>query len=156
MPVSMYRSIAWISLAGILLLAGCGSGEEARREAPPPEVAPAPPPDTLLHFETRTDTLSAALPRVAAETPPDTGSPALRFMVQVGAFRNPANADRLRHLTRSRCDMTVMNNYDAGLGLYQIRIGFFETYEAAAVFRTRLRADHPGEYRDAWIVGLPR
>ena len=50
--------------------------------------------------------------------------------------------------------MPVLNDYHTTLGLYQIRIGFFESREAAQVFLEKMQHDFPNEYKDSWIVQL--
>jgi len=50
--------------------------------------------------------------------------------------------------------MPVLNDYLAGAGLYQIRIGFFESRENARTFQQQMKREYPSEYGDSWIVQL--
>jgi rare lipoprotein A len=60
-----------------------------------------------------------------------TSEPAV-FAVQVGAFRDPANAERLKALIERSFGPVVILNFDRGDGLfYRVRVGH-ETSEAAA------------------------
>lgn len=147
-------------LAGILVLllgAGCGSTEEAEEAAdplpPPPVWQPADPP---VSFQTQTDTVVSATPLNQPKPVVASRNTELRFTVQVGAFKDAHNASRVQALTRQRCAVPVLNDFNTEIGLYQIRVGFFETREAAQAFRQQLVADYPEDYRDAWIVQLTR
>ena len=77
-------------------------------------------------------------------------------MVQIGAFKDPQKASRVQTVARERLHMPVLNDYHTALDLYQIRIGFFETYEAAQNFRIRMQKEFPTDYEDSWIVQLKR
>lgn len=77
-------------------------------------------------------------------------------MVQIGAFKDPYNASRIQTLARARYRIPVLNDFHPVYGLYQIRIGFFETVEAARGFRDRLRQEFPNDYADSWVVQLKR
>lgn len=135
-----------------LVVASCATTVEVREEPPPPPPVeePAPEPTT---FRTQTDTLHSAAV-VDAAHPVDRRNPEIRFMVQVGAFRDAANASRVQEATRERFRMPVVNDYNLLKGVYQIRIGFFETREAAAAFRDRIVREYPREYGDSWVVPL--
>ncbi len=145
-------------LAPVLVLVGCGSTEEAAQTpAPPPPPVPAaqevrPKPD----FETRTDTVAAVRRTSGARANPSHHTPQIRFMVQIGAFKDPENASRVQTLARERYHLPVVNDYHTKLALYQIRIGFFETRSEADVFRARMKQEHPTEYSDSWVVQLKR
>ena len=80
----------------------------------------------------------------------------IKFMVQIGAFKDPQYASAVQTAARERYHMPVLNDYNTSYALYQIRIGFFETKEAAYAFRLRMRREYPADYRDAWVVQLKR
>jgi len=84
------------------------------------------------------------------------GERSIRFMVQIGAFQDPANASAVQLLARERYRIPVLNDYHVGLKLYQVRIGFFENYQSAGKFRAQMIQEHPGDYSDSWIVQLKR
>ncbi len=77
-------------------------------------------------------------------------------MVQVGAYKDPQNANTVQVAARERYHLPVLNDYHTVLGLYQIRIGFFETREAAQDFLGKMQHDYPSDYKDSWIVQLKR
>lgn len=145
----------------LLLLAGCGSVEETTEEQVPPPAIPPPyivrdsirsePP---LSFRIQSDTVAAAGVPGTEAAPRSTDAPDIRFMVQIGSYRNAANAAAIQSRARERYGIPVMNEFDPARGLYQIRMGFFETREAAQLMRDRLVREHPSEYGDAWIVRL--
>lgn len=152
---------ALLLLVSVTLVSGCGSTDETREEevptpeAPPPPVVSAPvePP---VSFSTRTDTVLSA-PAVTPTAPVvNQRPPETQYLVQVGAFKDAEKATRVQNVTRERLAMTVLNDYNTLIGMYQIRVGFFETREAAAAFRDRIVKDYPEEYRDSWIVELVR
>lgn len=137
-------------------IVGCGSVQEVERvEQPPPEpVVEMPPPPPPLSFHTSTDTVHPA----ATSLNPSASrrNPEIRFMVQIGAFTSPENASGVQSKARSRVPYPVINDFNMELGLYQIRVGFFETREAAYSFREKLIREFPVEYKDAWVVQLTR
>ena len=132
----------------------CGSMREPERAAPPPPTEPPQPPP--LQFETKTDTVLTHGAGNQGPTDIEDRGPQIRFMVQIGAFKDPQNASHIQTTARERFRMPVLNDYHPQLTLYQIRIGFFETYEAAQAFRLRLIKEHPKDYNDSWIVQLKR
>jgi cell division septation protein DedD len=151
------------ALALPLILSGCGSAEEAVEEAPPPaepraqSFTPAQdPPPRKVEFETRTDTVTAT--HAGALTP--AGNPArgaqIRYMVQIGAFKDPKNASTVQAETRRRYHVPVLNDFNSPRGLYQIRLGFFESRESASAFRQKMIDEYPLEYKDSWVVQLKR
>jgi len=80
----------------------------------------------------------------------------IRYMVQIGAFKDPHRASEVQAEARKRYKMPVLNDYHAALGLYQIRLGFFVSRVSAHEFRQRMIKDYPAEYRDSWVVQLKR
>ena len=141
-----------------LLCAGCGSTEEV---APPSPQAPAPSPTKQeeappIRFETKTDTVNTVGNVEHPEPTADAREAQIRFMVQVGAYKDPQNASTVQVTARDRYHLPVLNDYHATLGLYQIRIGFFESREAAQQFLEKMQHDFPTDYKDSWIVQLKR
>lgn len=148
----MKRTIPLVLFAWILFtLWGCSSSQEAS-EATSNEADPEA--KQRLGFETSVDTVkteSEGTQAKAAETPQEQG---IRFMIQIGAYKDARNASRIQGIARERYHLPVLNDYNVLLGLYQIRIGVFETREQATTFRQRIQTDYPSEYKDAWIVQL--
>lgn len=63
------------------------------------------------------------------------------FAVQVGAFRDPANAGRLKALIEASFPPVVIQSFDRGDGLfYRVRVGHESSEEAADDLAARLRA----------------
>ena len=122
----------------------------------------APPDTTHRHpagmtFETRTDTVATTVRHKKPEPGATTDrSVPIRFMVQIGAFKDPEAASKVQVLARERYRLPVLNDYHTTYALYQIRIGFFETRKAADLFRRRMQQEFPGDYKDAWVVQLKR
>ncbi len=149
----MKREASLAAIAGVLLLAqGCGTTEEAE-ETPP--VKPGVGQEARQkEFETKTDTVNAQGSGRQHEAPQTADALPVRFTVQVGAFKDPHNASRIQTIARERYHMPVINDYQAKLGLYQIRIGFFDTQAAAEAFLRKMQQDYPKEYKDSWVVQL--
>jgi hypothetical protein len=77
-------------------------------------------------------------------------------MVQIGAFKDPHLATAVQSSARQRFHMPVLNDYNIQVGLYQIRLGFFETRSSAHAFRRKMAAEYPADYKDSWVVQLTR
>jgi cell division septation protein DedD len=153
-----YPFLIPISLAIVLVLAGCGSTDESavdEQTTPTPHSkAPIVPP--RVKFETRTDTVTAVHAAGHSAGRRSGHEPLIRFMVQIGAFKDPQHASTIQTVARERYRMPVLNDYQTRRGLYQIRIGFFESRESANAFRARMIHDYPQEYKDSWVVQLKR
>lgn len=137
-------------------LLGCGATEEVQEPTTPPPRPATKEETTRMEFESKTDTVSVTQTGRADSTNVPGREPEIRFMVQIGAFKNPPLAAAVQTLARTRYRMPVLNDYALKAGLYQIRIGFFETREAAKTFRAKMQSDYPEEYKDAWVVQLRR
>ncbi len=137
-------------------LLGCGAAEETQEPVAPPPRPATKEETTRMEFESTTDTVDVTQPRRAESVNAPGLEQKIRFMVQIGAFRNPPLAAAVQTLARTRYRMPVLNDFVLKAGLYQIRIGFFETREAAMGFRERMQSDYPEDYKDAWVVQLRR
>jgi cell division protein FtsN len=139
-----------------VFLPGCGSSEEPAAVEKPAAPSPRNESPDKVQFHTRADTVTA----LHAAEHGTVGAPGrraqIRFMVQIGAFRDPHYASAVQGEARKRYHMPVLNDYLAGPGLYQIRIGFFESRRDARTFQQQMRRDYPSEYKDSWIVQLKR
>jgi len=63
------------------------------------------------------------------------------FAVQVGAFRDPANADRLKAMIEANYGPVVILNFDRGDGIfYRVRVGRESSEEAALALAEKLRS----------------
>jgi cell division septation protein DedD len=139
-----------------VFLPGCGTTGETAQAPRPAPAAPRTETPEGVRFHTQADTVTA----VHAAEHETVGSPGktsqIRFMVQIGAFRDPHHASEVQTSARTRYHMPVLNDYLAGQALYQIRIGFFDTRENARTFQQQMRKDFPADYTDSWIVQLKR
>lgn len=147
--------------AGVLLIffavAGCGTVSDfADHESGTETDIPAPQAAQTLRLETRTDTIQTERNAMPGVRNGDTERDTIRFMVQIGAFKNPRNASKVQQEARTRFRLPVVNDYHTKYSLYQIRIGFFVTRDEAEVFRKKLQREYPGDYSDAWVVTLRR
>ena len=62
------------------------------------------------------------------------------FAVQVGAFRDPANADRLKARIEASYGSVPVQRFDRGDGFYRIRVGAEGSEQAAQELAAKLRA----------------
>jgi cell division septation protein DedD len=148
-------------LASLALISGCGTTDESREEEvatpePPPPPAVSKPAYPPVSFDARTDTVLAAPPAVPNEPVVNQRPPAIQYLVQLGAFKDAGKATHFQNAARDRLKMTVLNDYNTLIGMYQIRVGYFDTREAAAAFRDTIIRDYPEEYKGSWIVQFVR
>ncbi|HXG01307.1 MAG TPA: SPOR domain-containing protein [Bacteroidota bacterium] len=146
------RTAALLLGASALLALRCGTSSESDRAwtfSTPDSTTESKPPA----FEAHADTVAVKPSQDQAATAQRTS--AARYSVQIGSFRFRRNAGRAHTLARQRFQLPVINDYDAARKLYQIRVGFFSTWDEALAFRNQLLATHPQEYGDAWIVRIP-
>ncbi len=139
-----------------LFLPGCGSTEEPAGGGKPAPPAPRSESPDSVQFHTHADTVNALHAAEHGMVGAPGGTVQVRFMIQIGAFKDPHHASAVQGEARRRYHMPVLNDFLAGPGLYQIRIGFFESRENARTFQQRMRRDYPSEYKDSWIVQLKR
>jgi rare lipoprotein A len=63
------------------------------------------------------------------------------YAVQVGAFRDPANADRLKALIEASYAPVVIQSFDRGDGIfYRVRVGHESSEDAAGELAAKLRS----------------
>lgn len=75
------------------------------------------------------------------------------FAVQVGAFKDRRNAERLRSLVASRFRPVIIQGFDRGDGFfYRVRVGQESTEEAARDLALRLQ--RAGLTEEAFVVRL--
>jgi cell division septation protein DedD len=139
------------------LLGGCGSSTESRetQTSSDPRAVNKQVPSKMV-FETRTDTVALQKTQLDSIGAHRTRELQVRYMVQIGAFKDPQYASAVQTTARERYHKPALNDYNTTLALYQIRIGFFETKTDAYAFRQRMRREYPNDYKDAWVVQLKR
>lgn len=134
---------------------GCGTTDQAQLPPPPPPASVAKeevPPH--VEFRTRTDTVAVVHSTTPDSTAPSGGHQSVRYMVQIGAFKDPQLATAVQAVARQRYQLPVLNDYNPLVGLYQIRIGSFSSREAAIDFKNQMQQEFPTDYKDSWIVQL--
>lgn len=134
--------------ATALLLAGCAGSEDSAQEAqlpPPQETSPA------VAFEMSTDTVDVLRQGERVAAAPLDPEPGTTYSVQIGAYREPANAEAAEALARQRFAHPVLLHADAS-GLVHIRVGRFSTRQAAEELRSEMKGSFPRDYADCWIV----
>ncbi len=141
------QGVLFFSCSALLSL-GCAA-EEKTQQVPPPSSG-------RVEFETTTDTVYTKIAESRHEADAESHGPETRYSVQIGAFEDPWNASRLQTATRERYQLPVVNSYHTTYALYQIRIGFFESKEAANTFRDRIQKEYPSDYGDSWVVQIER
>jgi cell division protein FtsN len=109
-----------------------------------------------MEFETKTDTVAMEKSQLDSARSHQSLDLQVRFMVQIGAFKDPQYASTVQTTARARYHIPALNDYNTALALYQIRIGFFETKADAYAFRQRMLREYPNDYKDAWVVQLKR
>lgn len=135
-------------------MVGCGPSSEAEKEWSPGTDSLQATPRTPA-FETRTDTVTTQMPHNRfADTSGAQPGAGIRYMVQIGAFKEASHATAVQTLARQRYDLPVVNDYNAQRKLYQVRIGFFETEADAQAFKARLIREYRSDYWDAWAVQI--
>jgi cell division protein FtsN len=139
-----------------VFLSGCGTSEEPAAAEKPSVPAPRTETPDRVQFHAQADTVTALHAAEHATVGVTGRTSQIRFMVQVGAFKDPHHASAVQAAARKRYHMPVLNDYLGGAGLYQIRIGFFESRESARLFQQQMRRDYPSDYNDSWIVQLKR
>jgi cell division protein FtsN len=143
-----FAFIAWLAVA----LLGCGSSQEAFETS----TNGADQERQRIGFETRVDTVKTESDGHQAKGSDTPQERQVQFMVQIGAYKSAGSASRIQEIARDRFRLPITNDFDKALGLYQVRVGFFETREKAVVFREKIQSEYPSEYPDAWIVQLER
>jgi hypothetical protein len=131
--------------------------QEQQSRVPPVLLPETPPPQPPPRFDTQTDTVFVTR-ESEQDAAVDSGlaNPDVRFMIQIGAYHDPQNASVAQNLARERYHLPVLNDYTARIGLYQIRIGFFETRGAAHEFLVTMQTGFPQDYKDSWVTQLKR
>lgn len=89
------------------------------------------------------EAVSSSSSSTSSSTPPTTSTPPPGiFAVQVGAFRDRQNAERLKARIEERYRPVVIQSYDRGDGMFhRVRVGQESTEAGAEDLARRLRAD---------------
>jgi hypothetical protein len=87
----------------------------------------------------------------AERTPAEPGR---YFTVQLGAYKQPANAEQAYRNAMRRFSLETNTEYDPADELYKITVGIFADYDTARTFCDRIIRDYPSDYADAWVVEI--
>ena len=154
---AMFRNSLFIltSLALGFALGSCSVSQEAEYE----DEYDLEPPFEKVTVKKDTAGVRVITPQVseAEKAPrPITLTPGSMYAVQIGAFEIVENADRVEQLAKLRFALPVRKSYDWMTSFYRISVGSFATKDEALEWRKILNERYPGEYRDAWVVEVPR
>jgi len=97
-PLAFILPAAW----SVLALLGCGSSDEARESYPPEKTPATQPTQQKLGFETRVDTVKTVSDGDRAGVAEAPRERQIRFMIQIGAFKDARNASRIQGIARAR------------------------------------------------------
>jgi cell division septation protein DedD len=129
----------------------------------PPVVKPSAPAQTSRQgFTTKEDTIEVESARHnhKSEHTPVTVQPARKpgthtgFTVQVGAFKDEANALRVKDNLTRRYHKRVTEQFDGATKLYRVTVGEFATEKDASRFAAVVRKKYPREFGHAWVVRI--
>ncbi len=143
-----------------LYIGGCKASEESEQEEGVKQEAPAekqPEAKTTMKKDTaEVKVVAPAKTEAEEEMKPTAPTAVTLYAVQVGAFESMENASRTEQTIRARFTNPVRKYYDEATKLYKVSVGSFATKDQALDFRKTLNEKYPGEYRDAWIVEVPK
>jgi cell division protein FtsN len=74
------------------------------------------------------------------------------FALQIGAFQQEVNANRIADIFKKHSDKPIDQFYDASVKLYRVLVGSFSTKEEANAFQAQLKKDFPKEYSESWVT----
>jgi cell division septation protein DedD len=165
-----------LALACGVFAAGCTASSELAEENDtrtssaqdsaaivPPVVKPSVPVQTNKQgFTTKEDTIeveSAQRNHRPEHTPVivQKRTPAAQgvFCVQIGAFKEEANAQHAKEVFEKRYRKPAVKVFDETLKLYRVAGGTFQTHKEAARFAAAMKKKYPREYRKAWVIRKP-
>jgi len=161
-----------LALGFACLLQGCTASSELEEEnadrrmpaaaAPPPISAPvkqAQPAQTHKQgFTTKEDTIEvesaqrnhrpeykpAVVARRTAATP--------TFRVQIGAFKEEANAQRATGKLAKRYQKPAAFYFDDTVKLFKVTVGNFRAEKDAKAFAKAMKKKYPKEYKTVWVI----
>lgn len=148
----------------VVAFAGCSSsdqsgGQQESQAAPPMQTA-TPSGEEVTK---RSDTLNVNVqntqrPAYNQQSPSGTQPPAAsgKYSVQIGAYKQAENADRIASLARERFGKNVYTIPDKVNDLYKVMVDDFAIKDDARKFRDDMVQKFPNEYKDAWVSELPQ
>ena len=169
-PVILY--LCMVILAAVL--GGCTSSSELEEEneslpaadsvAAPPVVVkvPAPVQTNKQGFTTKEDTIEVEsaqrnhrpehTPVVVQRQPASANA---SFAVQIGAFRNEANARHAKAVLEKRFRVPAQIVFDEAAKLYKVSAGSFATEKQAMRLAATMKKKYPRDYTRAWVIRRP-
>jgi cell division septation protein DedD len=153
----LLRSLTLTAITGLLLFGGCKSSDEsASKDQTSPastsgQQQTAPPAGT--ETSQRSDTVRTQGYDPHTSVPAQV--PAGKFGVQVGAYKQQENADRVASMAKDRFGKNVYSIPDAASGLVKVYVGDFASKDEARKFRDEMALKYPADYKDAWVSEIP-
>ena len=153
-----FRSLTLMAAAGLLILGGCGASDDsatkdqaspasmdAQQQSTPPGGVETSQPSDTARSQAGYDPRGA----VPAQLP------AGKFAVQVGAYKQQENAEKVASLAKDRFGKNVYTIPDAASGLVKVYVGDFASKDEARRFRDDMALKYPQDYKDAWVSEIP-
>ena len=81
-------------------------------------------------------------------------SAAVRYCVQIGAYKLRDNADVVAAVAKGRFAKAIYTIRDPAKDVYKVMVGDFSAKDDARTFRDRMVQQYPGDYKDAWVSEL--
>ena len=107
--------LALLPIAGIVFL-GCGGSTETQEEqTTPPQTPAVVQTPQNMQFETRTDTVAMEQARRDSLKILRPQRLEVRYMVQIGAFKDPHYASLVQTAARERYHLPALNDYNTAL-----------------------------------------
>jgi cell division septation protein DedD len=152
-----FRASTLIATAGLLIFGSCSSSDDsASKDQSSPasttgQEQTAPPAGTETSQSSDTARAQGYDPR----SPVPAQLPAGKFAVQVGAYKQQENAERVASLAKDRFGKNVYTIPDAASGLVKVYVGDFPSKDEARRFRDDMALKYPQDYKDAWVSEIP-
>ncbi len=91
--------------------------------------------------------------RISTKTKPAAKPAELKkyYTIQIGGFKDAANAKRAAQLLKKRYSNPTNNFYDSNLKLNRVFIGVFSASADAQLFLNGMKRDYPADYKQAFV-----
>ena len=155
--MTQLRAFTLTAMIGLLVFVGCGSSNES---ASKDQTTPA---STTTQQQTASTTGTETAPRSDTvktqgydpHSSIPTQTTAGKFAVQVGAYKQQENAERVASMAKDRFGKNVYTIPDAASGLVKVYVGDFASKDEARRFRDEMALKYPADYKDAWVSEIP-
>lgn len=149
-PVASARAAPSVIAVPVQAAAPASASPELPAELPPPELTRATPASTTQAPATQTAAVRASTVRASiTQTAPASTAARAGTYVQLGAFANAQNAQKLKRNVADLASAAVTTGDVGGVPIYRVRLGPFASEGAAVETLARARARG---YADAKLV----